>query len=327
MRSDSRSNRTSTLRLVGANPLFLLLSSVVAFTALVPLCDAASVEKRGLLFPWDSKSEDLSSGGFTKAACPKASFANNWESWVPGGLDPALEFIALARTSSDLPAVANFMQTNGAAKFAFLNEPDLDHATTLDFNTAAQLWDQYALPLRDAKGTYLISPAVTSDESKGIPWLDGFFGLVSSSMPDALGLHYYGDSAAACITYLTMMHNRYNQMDVWVTEVASTSTDPAAVMDFMRDVMAWADSTAWVKGIFWFCASRTANTDTNLATSALMAPDGTRTALGDYYCTDSTSAPTSLPSTTKAFGGAAPAMDTALALIALSVTAVALLSF
>lgn len=45
---------------------------------------------------------DLSSGGFTKAACPKAVYAMNWEAWRPNGLDGKLQYIAMARTQSDV---------------------------------------------------------------------------------------------------------------------------------------------------------------------------------------------------------------------------------
>ena len=73
------------------------------------------------MFPWDSVAADLSGGGFTKAACPKAVSYIDWESWAFGPADPLFEYIAMARTQNDVAALATYMPTNKAKKIAFLN--------------------------------------------------------------------------------------------------------------------------------------------------------------------------------------------------------------
>ena len=84
-------------------------------------------------------------------------------------------------------------------------------------------------------------------------------------------------------SWVTEMHNRYN-LDVWVTEVASTSSDLKSVQSFQAGVTAFADQNTWVKGLFWFAASRTAKQQRVLPTAALMGPDGSKLDLGNRYC-------------------------------------------
>ena len=120
--------------------------------------------------------------------------------------------------------------------------------------------------------------------SKAKPWMDSFIAKVGSgNKPNGLALHYYGTDSSACISWLTEMHTRYN-LDVWVTEVASTSSNLQSVQSFQAAVVAWADQTTWVKGLFWFAASRTANQNPGLSQSALMGPDGSKLDLGYRYC-------------------------------------------
>ena len=119
--------------------------------------------------------------------------------------------------------------------------------------------------------------------SYALPWMDAFIKAVGSNKPDALALHYYGTDSNAFISWITQMHTRYN-LDVWVTEVASTSNNLASVQSFQAAIMAWADQTSWVKGLAWFAVSRHADQDAGLATSALMGSDGSKLDLGYKYC-------------------------------------------
>ena len=122
--------------------------------------------------------------------------------------------------------------------------------------------------------------------SLALPWMDTFIAKVGpAKRPDALALHYYGPDATAFGSWVTEMHNRYN-LDVWITEVASTSSDLQSAQSFQAFVMTFADQNAWVKGLFWFAASRTANQQMGLPTSALMGPDGSKLDQGNRYCTN-----------------------------------------
>ena len=80
----------------------------------------ASAANRGLAFPWDSVPSDLNTKGWDKAGCPQASFAFDWELWKFSTQDPNLEFVACARTQSDVPNIPTYMATNGAKKLVFL---------------------------------------------------------------------------------------------------------------------------------------------------------------------------------------------------------------
>ncbi len=167
--------------------------------------------------------------------------------------------------------------------FLAVQEPDLPGPTQLDVATAVQIWQSTIIPYQK-QGIHLLSPAVTSDESKGLPWLAEFMAAVGNSKPDAIALHYYGTDSSAFEAYVTKVHNLYN-LPIYITEVASTSTDSASVSKFLTDITAWCDQQSWINGVFWFAASRTANTQENLGASALMSSTGSRTALGNLYCT------------------------------------------
>ena len=82
---------------------------------------------------------------------------------------PALEFIASARTIQQVTSIRDSMLQNGASKLAFLDEPDLPGETMVDAGTAASMWISYAVPLRQSNGTYLISPAVTTNSRWATP--------------------------------------------------------------------------------------------------------------------------------------------------------------
>lgn len=127
----------------------------------------------------------------------------DWEAWTFSPADPALDFIAMARTKDDVSKLASYMPTNKATKLAFLNEPDYS-ATLLDVKSAVQLWRQFAIPYQK-QGIKLLSPAVTSDPSKGLPWLKQFMGSISDAKPDYIAIHYYGDSSTAFQTYVAQV--------------------------------------------------------------------------------------------------------------------------
>ena len=87
------------------------------------MCSRAGIfaQKRGFLFPWDSVAADLSASSFTRAGCPEVVSYIDWESWTFGTADPSFEFIAVARTQSDVAALETYLPTDRADKIAFLN--------------------------------------------------------------------------------------------------------------------------------------------------------------------------------------------------------------
>jgi len=149
--------------------------------------------------------------------------------------------------------------------------------------TAVQIWRQTIVPYRTNHKLQLLSPAVTSNEATGLPWLAQFMAAVPDVKPDYIALHYYGTDSTAFETYVTQVYNLY-KLPIYITEVASTASDINSVTTFMTNITAWCDKQSWVAGIFWFAASRTADSG-NLALSALLSSTGARTALGNLYCT------------------------------------------
>ena len=120
--------------------------------------------------------------------------------------------------------------------------------------------------------------------SMAVPWMDAFLQAVTpANRPDALALHYYGVDSSDFIAWTSMMHRRYG-LDVWVTEVASTSQSMSSVQAFQTAIMQWADIQPWIKGVFWFCVSRTADANRSLPLSTLMELDGTMGDLGNRWC-------------------------------------------
>ena len=71
-------------------------------------------------------------------------------------------------------------------------EPDLPGSTALSVSTAVQIWNQKIIPYRTSSGIKLLSPAVTSNEATGLPWLAQFMAAVPNAKPDYIALHYYG---------------------------------------------------------------------------------------------------------------------------------------
>ncbi len=106
---------------------------------------------------------------------------------------------------------------------------------------------------------------------------------VSDVPPDYIAVHYYGTDVTAFESYVQNVYNLYG-LPIYITEVASTASDITSVTDFMTGILDWCDQQNWIAGVYWFAASRTANIQQNLPLAALMNPDGTRTPLGDTYC-------------------------------------------
>lgn len=239
------------------------------------------ISKRGILLPWNSDPADFSQ--FSSQNCPKASFYNSWESWPHPNIPNNLQFIAMARTLADIEKLYKFMPSNKASWLIFLNEPDLPGSTQLDVNSAIGAWRQHALHFRYTQGTKLIAPAITSDKSKGLPWLRSFINGIGDCRPDALAVHYYGTSGNDFKNYVQSIYNEFH-LPIFVHEVASTDKYMASVVGFMEDINRWADQQAWILGIFWFCASRDANIEKEMPLSSLLDFNGHRTDLAYRFC-------------------------------------------
>ncbi|KAK7928302.1 hypothetical protein PG985_005300 [Apiospora marii] len=135
------------------------------------------------------------------------------------------------------------------------NEPE---RIPLSVDEALRLWRTLILPLRQAHGhrVKLVSPACASDPP-GSQWLDAFMaGLPEAGdRPDILGLHFYtmpdqsaDQGLAAAKAYFEERHVRFGGLPVIISELASTSRDPAVVDRFSRELARWLEGRerGWV---------------------------------------------------------------------------------
>jgi hypothetical protein len=88
---------------------------------------------------------------------------------------------------------------------------------------AANIWKQYIQPLH-AQGVRLGAPAVSSAPA-GPEWLASFMSACTGCTFDFVPLHWYGDGSQFFEQYVRDFHSRFNY-PLWVTEWASTSSDP-----------------------------------------------------------------------------------------------------
>jgi O-glycosyl hydrolase len=114
------------------------------------------------------------------------------------------------------------------------------------------MWKKYMAPFHD-QGKVLVSPGVSwgspDVDGEGPNWLDQFM----KACPDAechvdeIALHWYGDASYTDVfqKYVTDMHTRYGNKNVWITEMRVDSGDASA---FFSKVLPWMDSQSWIKG-------------------------------------------------------------------------------
>jgi hypothetical protein len=143
----------------------------------------------------------------------------------------------------------------------FLNEPERLKNPEITPASAADLWrSRFAKPLRSRPGgCRLVGPSVASDEP-GRTWLRDFMGrLKGDERPDVLGAHFYGPDAGDAQKYLRVLHEEFG-LPVFVTEIACTDRDAAAVETFTREMANWLDGQEWVvEYAFFGCMTKVAD--------------------------------------------------------------------
>lgn len=142
------------------------------------------------------------------------------------------------------------------------NEPELPASakqSNVDPQTAARLWIDNLVALKNKKGALLGTPAVTSDQTAAEQWLDSFFDACKDETGDAhckadfMALHFYDTSVDNFKKFLTSMHDRYG-LPVVVTEFGDHSfvggAQPSAgqVFDFAGQMKSFFESTSWIAG-------------------------------------------------------------------------------
>ncbi|KIJ53573.1 glycoside hydrolase family 128 protein [Sphaerobolus stellatus SS14] len=230
--------------------------------------------KRGLA--WESGPGSHPEDAFQFAGSGKITWAYNWSPHTRG-LESVqnVEFIPMQWNAVFIEQLAEHIATHRPAVILGFNEPDLSSQCNMPPKEAAELWKKYIMPLRRF-GVRLGAPAVTSAEF-GRQWLRDFFACGGCEV-DFLSLHWYGDSIGAFYDYVWSMHGEFGK-PVWITEFASTSSDDAAVQDFMRQTIQYLDTLDFVERYSWFGGFRQDGKNHY----AMMDESGRLNALGHIY--------------------------------------------
>jgi len=232
---------------------------------------SASNAKRGIAFA-ESNGNDIG-----KTANSQISWVYGWEASPPDFLrNSGLQFIPMQWGSGGADQFQSIVQGLGAKTILGFNEPDMTGQSNLSPGDAANIWKQYIQPLHN-QGVRLGAPAVSAAPG-GMDWLASFISACNGCTIDFVPLHWYGDGAQFFNQYVQDFHARFN-FPIWVTEWASTSSDPNVALDFLKQTTAFLDSTSYVERYSWFAFER----DTGADQFALLNSDGSLNARGQAY--------------------------------------------
>ncbi|CAJ2503400.1 Uu.00g107940.m01.CDS01 [Anthostomella pinea] len=255
--------------------------------------------KRMLLWPYTNTQEvesgsckTLSTTAQQLASSSQISMVSNWETWQPKEVPTDLPFSPTVKDQAHLSGngwtgLQSVISAKSNVIVQFYNEPNLNG---IDATTAAQDWKDHMVPLRNNnKGLKLVTPACTSDPSSKA-WMDSFMGaLGDDEQPDYIGLHYYTTSTNPvkfeldyAQGFIESGYKDYgnSKIPVMITEMSSTSRDPAQVQQFIEQMSTYLDGKDWVHA-YGFTGVSTAVADSFSSPAAqLLSSDGTLNALG-----------------------------------------------
>lgn len=234
-----------------------------------------ATKKRCLLWDWTNT-----------AHCPEAmekvdfsgpiSSVSNWNTWTPPELKDQVPFRPMVRLEAQLAGDDwNNVWNSTQPIIHFFNEPERAGITP---EKAAEAWEKQMQPLRTDKGKKLVSPCCASDP-RGEAWLADFMKRVADNPPDYLGLHYYGTNGDGAIEYIKSMHEKYPDLPVIVTEIASISRRKDEVYAFTAQLANWMDETDWIFEYAFFGCMREVADQFVSPEAQLMKKDGSFTEL------------------------------------------------
>lgn len=217
----------------------------------------------------------------------------NWELWDPRD-DTYLqdiEYVPMVRTASDASEVAGYFsgsyETTPTALLGF-NEPDLSSQADMTYESAAQLWVEYIMPIRETYGVKLGAPVVTNSDS-GKEWFANWVSYCESEYGgctyDFIPLHWYSSDFSYFESYVQSWLDSYSA-PLWITEMAFTrwdESDPptdSEVQEFMAEALPYLDGLSRVERYSWFGPFEVSE-DVGVANSLVL--DDALTALGTEY--------------------------------------------
>ena len=138
-------------------------TTLILFTISL-LIQASFSFKTGLGWAYNATASD-----FPLFAAAKPTWVYNWQAYIPQGILPNLEYVAMQRTAIDIQNLDKYMNNNNASVLLCFNEPDI--VTQANISAPAALWNTYGNNL--TKRVRTGSPAI-SNSFTGIPWLQAF---------------------------------------------------------------------------------------------------------------------------------------------------------
>jgi len=243
----------------------------LSFLFVIPAVVAAN-SKRGLCFA-QSNGNDIS-----QAENSRTSWIYNWGTSPPSYLqNTGMTYIPMQWGTAGADSFQSTVLSQGAKTVLGFNEPDLSSQSNVDPATAASVWKQYIQPLHNY-GVRLGAPAVTNGPM-GTPWLSQFLANCTGCTIDFIPLHWYGDGIGNFYDYIWSFHGQFPNYPLWVTEWASTNSDPSVANDFLNQTTTYLDSLDWIQGYSWFAFFR----DDGTNQFSLMNSDGSLNTRGHTY--------------------------------------------
>ncbi|KAJ6569315.1 hypothetical protein B0H19DRAFT_1373525 [Mycena capillaripes] len=229
------------MRLLHLVPSLLLCCAWSAFAVKNP--------KRGLAYA-EANGTDIAAANQSASVL---SWVYDWGTTArPFITSSHLQYIPMQWGAGGIETFASTVIAQGAKTILAFNEPDF--ASESNIPATQGECGGYIQPLHN-RGIKLGAPAVTNGAS-GAPWLAAFLAACTNCTIDFIPLHWYGDSLGPFYDYIWSIHGQFPNYPIWVTEYASTSSDDAVVLDFLKQSEAYLDSLDWIQGYSWFAFFR-----------------------------------------------------------------------
>ncbi|PRP75722.1 glycosyl hydrolase 53 domain-containing protein [Planoprotostelium fungivorum] len=214
----------------------------------------------------------------------QATKAVSWYyNWSLKPLQPApkcIEFVPMQYNGNGIENLEKTLLALKANRVLGFNEPDQPASvggTSMDAQTACNLWMKYFVPLKTKYGIKLGLPAVSAG---GLSWLNNFLIACPNHKADFLPIHWYGAPFWGVYDFLWSFHGNHPNIPVWVTEWAINDvTDYPTMANGLSSTATYFDGLDWIERYAWFGSYRA---NQNWANAELSAT-GALTAVGSTY--------------------------------------------
>jgi hypothetical protein len=233
-------------------------SSAAATSSAASTGNTYTGEKRGLAY---------NEASLCKSFGSKFGFGYNWGQTESN--DIGTNFIPMMHgpnkgTKEEWLSNVDKAVENGSTAVMGFNECDHAEQCNLAPEAACSAWKQYMNPVKEAHPDItIIGPSITNGQAPmGLDWLTKFQACCPDAKIDASNMHWYDDHTEGVLdrfkAQVDAVASLYGKK-VWVTEFglnAGTATDEEAA-SFLKEAMAYLDSSDKVQGYSWFMVGGT----------------------------------------------------------------------